>query len=88
VGPDAYELTELRRKLAWSLYGLGRYWEAAVEFERIVRARPDWAGPHSALGWSYLKLGRKADARAAFQRALSLAPGSADAVEGLARASR
>ena len=83
LGRGASELVELHEALAWSLYHTGRYGEAAVEFERVVRARPDRVGPQTALGWAYLKGGRRGDARVAFQRALHLAPGSTDAARGL-----
>ena len=82
------ELAEPREALARSLYEIGRYGEAAVEFERAIQARPDRAGLQTALGWAYLKGGRRGDARVAFQRALALAPGSTDAARGLALASR
>jgi len=87
LGRGASELVELHEALAWSLYHTGRYGEAAVEFERVVRAWPDRVGPQTALGWAYLKGGRRGDARVAFQRALHLAPGSTDAARGLALAS-
>jgi len=63
------------------------YREALSEFEKGLRARPDWYGLHNGIGWCHLKLGRKAEARAAFQRALTLRPGYEDAVEGLRQAS-
>jgi len=49
----------------------------------VVRGRPDRPRLQTALGWAYLKGGRRGDARVAFQRALTLAPGSTDAVRGL-----
>ena len=88
LGRDSRELVEPREALARSLYEIGRYGEAAVEFERVIQARPDRAGLQTALGWAYLKGGRRGDARVAFQRALALAPGSTDAARGLALASR
>ena len=88
LGRDSPELAEPRETLARSLYEIGRYGEAAVEFERAVQARPNRAGLQTALGWAYLKGGRRGEARAAFQRALALAPGSTDAARGLALASR
>jgi cytochrome c-type biogenesis protein CcmH/NrfG len=54
----------------------------------VVRSQPDGPGIQAALGWAYLKVGRRSHARAAFQRALALAPDSADAARGLARASQ
>jgi Flp pilus assembly protein TadD len=83
LGRNAPALVELREALAQSLYEVGRYGDAAVEFERVAQARPDRARLQTALGWAYLKGGRRGDARVAFQRALTLAPGSTDAVRGL-----
>jgi tetratricopeptide (TPR) repeat protein len=88
LGRGAPELIDLREATAWSLYRLGRYGEAAVEFERVARARPEGPDVQAALGWAYLKGGRRGDARAAFQRALELAPNSTDAARGLALASQ
>jgi tetratricopeptide (TPR) repeat protein len=88
LGHGAPELVDLREAIAWSLYRSGRYGEAAVEFERVVQARPERPGLQAALGWAYLNGGRRGDARAAFQRALELAPDSRDAARGLALASQ
>ena len=77
---------DLREALAWSLYRTGRFGEAAVEFERVIKARPNGPEPQAALGWSYLRMGRRGDARAAFLRALELAPNSPDAALGLSQA--
>ncbi|MBI3457671.1 MAG: tetratricopeptide repeat protein [Candidatus Rokubacteria bacterium] len=87
VGREPAELPEVRAKVAWTLYYLGRYREALALFERGVRATPDWHGLYNGLGWCYLKLGQKPEARAAFQRALTLKPGYEDALEGLRQAS-
>jgi Flp pilus assembly protein TadD len=87
LGRDAAELVDLREALAWSLYRTGRFGEAAVEFERVIKARPGGPEPQAALGWSYLRLGRRGEARAAFTRALELAPHSSDAARGLSQAS-
>jgi Tfp pilus assembly protein PilF len=83
LGRGAPELVDLHEAIAWSLYRTGRFGEAAVEFERVLQARPSGSEPQAALGWSYLKVGRRGEARAAFQRALELAPNSADAARGL-----
>ena len=87
LGREAPELVDLREALAWSLYRTGRFGEAAVEFERVIKARPNGPEPQAALGWSYLRMGRRGDARAAFLRALELAPNSPDAALGLSQAS-
>jgi tetratricopeptide (TPR) repeat protein len=88
LGRGAPELVDLREATAWSLYHLGRYGEAAVEFERVVRARPGGPSLQVALGWAYLKGGRRGDARTAFQRALELAPDSKEAARGLVLATQ
>ena len=87
LGRGAPELVELREALAWSLYEVGRYGEAAVEFERVSRrsriergCRPRSGGPISRAG------GR--GCAGAFQRALALAPGSPDATRGLCLSSK
>ncbi len=87
VGEAPGELPGARAKFGWTLYYLGRYREALTEFEKGLRARPDWYGLHSGIGWCQLKLGRRPEARAAFQRALTLNPGYEDALEGLRQAS-
>jgi len=87
LGREAPELVDLREALAWSLYRTGRFGEAAVEFERVIKARPNGPEPQAALGWSYLRMGRRGAARAAFLRALELAPNSPDAARGLVQAS-
>jgi tetratricopeptide (TPR) repeat protein len=87
VGSDPAELPEVRAKVAWSLFYLGRHEDALRVFERALRARPDWYGLHNGVGWCYLKLGQKPAAREAFQRALGLKPDYEDAREGLRQAS-
>jgi tetratricopeptide (TPR) repeat protein len=77
------ERANVRAKVAWSLYHLGRYDEALVAFEQALRDAPDWHGIHGGIGWTHLRLGRKTEARAAFERALRLNPEYADALEGL-----
>lgn len=86
LGRDAPELVDLHEASAWSLYRTGHFGEAAVEFERVIKARPSDPGPQAALGWTYLRVGRRGAARAAFLRALELAPNSADAARGLSLA--
>jgi len=78
----------VRSRYAWTLFYLGDYQHARVEFQKGVAARPDWAGLHNGLGWTYLRLGDRARAGDSFRRALQLQPGFADAQEGLAMAAR
>jgi len=87
LGRGAPEVADLHAASAWSLYRTGHFGEAAVEFERVIKARPGDPGPQAGLGWSYLRVGRRDAARAAFLQALKLAPNSADAAQGLSLAS-
>lgn len=80
------DVEEVRSRLAWTLFYLGRYERARDQFTRGITARPNWYGLHNGLGWSYLRLGDAARARESFRRALRLRPDLADAKEGLVRA--
>ena len=82
------EVERVRSRYAWTLFYLGDYPRARVEFQKGVAARPDWAGLHNGLGWTYIRLGDRARASDSFRRALQLQPGLADAQEGLAMAAR
>ncbi|MBI4536912.1 MAG: tetratricopeptide repeat protein [candidate division NC10 bacterium] len=83
--PRAKDVEDVRSRLAWTLYYLGEYERAGVEFRQGIAARPDWYGLHAGLGWTHLKLKNNSAARQSFERALSLKPGYPDAKEGLAR---
>ena len=82
-GPESEELTQVRARIAWSLYYLRRYGEAAEAFKTALEAKPSWPGLHNGLGWSQVRLGQKADARRTFERALTIRPDDRDAAEGL-----
>lgn len=82
------DVERVRSRFAWTLFYLGDYQRARVEFLKGVATRPDWAGLHNGLGWTYLRLGDRARATDSFRRALQLQPGFADAQEGLAMAAR
>jgi tetratricopeptide (TPR) repeat protein len=77
---------EVRSRLAWTLYYLGKYAVAEAEFAKGIAAHPDWYGLYNGLGWTSLKLGDRPRARNSFRKALQLKPGYADAKEGLAQA--
>jgi tetratricopeptide (TPR) repeat protein len=81
--PALSDVEQVRSRLAWTLFYLGDYQRARVEFTKGLAARPDWAGLHNGLGWTYLRLGDKARARPSFQHALQLQADFPDAKEGL-----
>jgi tetratricopeptide (TPR) repeat protein len=80
----AADVEEVRGRLAWTLFYLGKYQEAKTEFTKGIAARPDWYGLYNGLGWTYLKLGEHIQVRQSFRQALRLKPGYADAEAGLA----
>lgn len=80
------DVEEVRSRLAWTLYYLGRYQGAQAEFSKGIAAQPSWYGLYNGLGWTSLKLGDRAGARSNFRKALQMKPGYVDAKEGLAQA--
>ncbi|OGB94228.1 MAG: hypothetical protein A2Z31_10275 [candidate division NC10 bacterium RBG_16_65_8] len=82
------DVERVRSRYAWTLFYLGDYQHARVEFLKGVAARSDWAGLHNGLGWTYLRLGDRTRASDSFRRALQIQPGFADAQEGLAMVAR
>ncbi|HWT77993.1 MAG TPA: tetratricopeptide repeat protein [Candidatus Methylomirabilis sp.] len=81
----AADLEEVRSRYAWSLFYLGSYDRAKIEFEKGIAERPEWYGLQNGLGWSLVRLGNRAEARTHFQQALRLQPNFPDAREGLAQ---
>ncbi len=81
----ARDLGEVRSRFAWTLFYVGDYARARVQFTRGIAARPNWYGLHNGLGWTLLRLGDREQARQSFQRALQLRSDYADATEGLAQ---
>jgi len=80
VQPDDYTR-------ALDLYRQGRFADAAALLESgVSRPAPGEAGYRTLLGWCRFRLGRIPDALDSFRRALAVAPGDADALEGVARA--
>jgi tetratricopeptide (TPR) repeat protein len=80
------DVEDVRCRLAWTLFYLGRYAEAQAEFSKGIAAHSDWYGLYNGLGWTSLKLGDRVRALQSFQKALGLMPGYADAKVGLAQA--
>ncbi|CAA7623929.1 tetratricopeptide repeat protein [Magnetospirillum sp. SS-4] len=71
----------LRYNLARCLQGLKEHGQAIDELRAVIRARPDLAQAHVAIGLSFKALHLFADAEAAFRQAIGAAP---DQVEGWA----
>ena len=65
--------------LAMQLHRTGRSADAAVLYERILSAAPDYAEAHYNLGISLKALGRNDEALSAFQTAVALRPDFAEA---------
>ena len=82
------DVEQVRGKFAWTLFYLGDYQRARVEFTKGIAARPDWPGLYNGLGWTYLRLGDQVRAKANLERALQLQPDFRDAREGLAMIGR
>jgi serine/threonine protein kinase/tetratricopeptide (TPR) repeat protein len=73
----AQELDPLahRSDVASEFVRAGRYNEALVEAERIIRLEPGYPRGHSILGWAHLRLGDTAEGVVALERAAELSPG-------------
>jgi len=82
--PALSDVEQVRSKFAWTLFYLGDYQRARVEFTKGIATRPDWPGLYNGLGWTYLRLGDQVRAKANLERALQLQPDFGDAREGLA----
>lgn len=82
------DVERVRGHYAWTLFYLGDYQRARVEFLKGVAARPDQAGLHNGLGWTYLRLGDRTRARDSFRRALQIQPRFPDAEEGMTTVAR
>jgi Flp pilus assembly protein TadD len=64
---------------------LGKFPEAAAEFEQVVRLRPDYAEGHLNLGIALARQGSMSEALAHLQTALRLEPGNGKAREFITR---
>jgi len=62
---------DLQRKLAWALYGAGRFEEARDAFEKARERWPDDIEFHYGLGLSLKQLGQKEVALTEFEKALA-----------------
>jgi tetratricopeptide (TPR) repeat protein len=70
-------------RLAFAVYNLGRYPEAAVLYRKLLDAYPSDVEVRSGLGWSLLKAGKGAEAAGELRAVLDIAPKHALAAEGL-----
>ncbi len=68
---------------ALQLMKAGKSGDAELEFQQLVLAYPEFAGPKLNLGLLYLHDSRLPDAEKAFKAALALAPGNAVAANEL-----
>ncbi len=69
------ERVELRNSLGLLLARLGRFAEAIVEYEAVLRAKPDFAQAHNNLANVFVRLPeRQAEAIAHYRAALALRP--------------
>ena len=80
LDPGSY-LGNLR--LAFAVYNLGRYPEAAGVYRRLGEMYPSDVDVRDGLGWSLLKMGKPAEAAAELRAVLEVAPRNALALEGL-----
>ncbi|MDC0682867.1 MULTISPECIES: tetratricopeptide repeat protein [Sorangium] len=70
-------------RLAFALYNLARYPEAATIYGRLAEMYPSDVEVRSGLGWSLLKMGKGGDAARELRRVLDIAPKHALARDGL-----
>jgi tetratricopeptide (TPR) repeat protein len=70
-------------RLAFAVYNLGRYPEAAALYKRLAESYPSDVDVHGGLGWSLLRQGRANDATTEFRAVLDIAPRNALASDGL-----
>ena len=77
-----------RRRLAWTLFNLGRYAEATELYREVFAEYPSDVEMHAGLGWALLKSGDKAAAKKAFAAVLRVAPRNSAALTGAKAAGR
>jgi len=70
-------------RLAYVLYNLARYSEAAAAYAAVLALYPGDVEMRTGYAWSLLKLNQSADARREFQAVLAVAPRHASAQKGL-----
>jgi len=71
-------------RLAWTLFSLKRYADAAKMYARVLTLYPSDLEMMTGLGYSELRAGRKREASDAFRAVLGILPNHARAREGLA----
>ena len=70
-------------RLAFAVYNLGRYPEAAATYKRLAEMYPSDVDVRAGLGWALFKMGKSAEAAAEFRTVLGVAPKNALALDGL-----
>jgi tetratricopeptide (TPR) repeat protein len=70
-------------RMAFAVYNLGRYPEAAALYQRLGEGYPSDVDVRAGLGWSLLKMGKTGEATAEFRAVLEIAPRNALAADGL-----
>lgn len=70
-------------RLAFAVYNLGRYPEAAGLYKKLAESYPSDVDVRGGLGWALLKSGKAADAAVEFRTVLDVSPRNALAADGL-----
>jgi tetratricopeptide (TPR) repeat protein len=70
-------------RLAYAVYNLGRYPEAAGIYRRLAELYPSDVDVRDGLGWSLLKMGKAAEALVELRAVLDVAPRNTLALEGV-----
>jgi tetratricopeptide (TPR) repeat protein len=70
-------------RLAFAVYNLGRYNEAAALYKRLAEAYPSDVDVRAGLGWALLKTGKATEAATEFRAVLEVAPRNVLASDGL-----
>jgi tetratricopeptide (TPR) repeat protein len=70
-------------RLAFAVYNLGRYPEAAGIYGKLAESYPSDVDVRAGFGWSLLKMGKATEAAAEFRGVLDVAPHHALAADGL-----
>ena len=84
ISPDDYRGNS---RLAYILYRMGRYEEAAGLYRKVLLHYPSDVEMQAGLGWAQLKQGDAVAARQTFSAVLRLAPSHVSAKQGLDEAS-
>lgn len=73
-----------RTRLAYALYQMKKYSEAAEEYSKVAALYPLDLDVAVMQGWSFAQLGLRARARGIFQKVLTVSPDNVSAKEGMA----